>query len=193
MAIQAVTFANFFAESTACNFQLMKLTQFLTPDNIYYGVVISSKKRALELIGKIVAESVNQHIQPEAEQPLCPVECFTHLFKREKLGSTALNNGVAMPHAKLPACEMLQLNSPIAIFLQLETPIDYEAQDHKEVDLIYALLFPENSCAQYKDGLADIAQALTDKNLLKHLRAAESAQDIWQILTYADQQHEEHL
>lgn len=192
MARQAVTFANFFAESTACNFQLMKLTQFLTPDNIYHGVVISSKKRALELIGKIVAEFINQEIQPDTEQQLCPVECFTNLFKREKLGSTALNYGVALPHAKLPACEFT-LNSPIAIFLQLETPIDYEAQDHKEVDLIYALLFPENSCAQYKVGLADIAQALTDKNLLKHLRAAESAQDIWQILTYADQQHEEHL
>lgn len=161
---------------------MTKLTEFLSPENIRQGVLISSKKRALELVGKVVAESINQ----EQAEELCPIECFSNLFKREKLGTTGLNQGIALPHAKLPACTSVELEKPIAVFLQLEEAVDYEAQDNKEVDLIYAIMFPENSCDQYKHCLPKIAQKLTDKSLLKQLRAAESAEDIWQILVYAD-------
>ncbi|MFA9499515.1 PTS sugar transporter subunit IIA [Mannheimia sp. E30BD] len=167
---------------------MTKLTEFLSPENIRQGVLVSSKKRALELVGKVVAESINhakQHSHEESEI-LCPIECFSNLFKREKLGTTGLNQGIALPHAKLPACESVILEKPIAIFLQLEEAIDYEAQDHKDVDLIYAIMFPENSCEQYKGCLPQIAKQLSDKSLLKQLRAAESAEDIWQILVYAD-------
>lgn len=164
----------------------MKLTEFLRPENIQYGVFLSSKKRALELIGKQVADAVN--IQQQ-ENTICAVECFSNLFKREKLGSTALNNGVALPHSKLPHNDHLQLEQPIAIFLQLEKPIDFDAEDHKDVDLIYAILFPEGNCEQYRQGLAELAQRLTDKQLLKQLRTAESAEEIWAILDEADQQY----
>lgn len=168
---------------------MTKLTEFLSPENIRQGVLVSSKKRALELVGKVIAESINQpHLQQAETQneAICPIDCFANLFKREKLGSTGLNQGIALPHAKLPACETLTLDKPIAVFLQLEEAIDYEAQDNKDVDLIYAIMFPENSCEQYKSCLPQIAKQLTDKSLLKQLRAAESAEDIWQILVYAD-------
>lgn len=168
---------------------MMKLTTFLSPENIHYGVELSSKKRALEFIGKLVAENLNSQFPCDKTQEFCPIDCFTNLFKREKLGSTAINNGVALPHAKLPSNDVIQLNEPIAIFLQLDTPIDYDAQDHKEVDLIYAILFPEQACEQYKGCLQEIAQQLSDKNLLKHLRSANSSEEIWQILTYSDQHH----
>lgn len=169
---------------------MMKLTTFLSPENIHYGVELSSKKRALEFIGKLVAENLNSQFPCDKTQEFCPVDCFTNLFKREKLGSTAINNGVALPHARLPSNEVIQLNQPIAIFLQLDTPIDYDAQDHKEVDLIYAILFPEQTCEQYKGCLQYIAQQLSDKNLLKHLRSANSSEEIWQVLTYSDQHNE---
>lgn len=164
------------------------LTAFLSPENIRQGVMVSSKKRALELIGKIVAESLTSTFPPQEEHktPICPVSCFTHLFKREKLGSTGLNQGIALPHAKLPFSETFALEKPIAVFLQLEEAIDYEAQDNKAVDLIYAIMFPENSCEQYKSCLPQIAKQLADKALIKQLRAADSAEDIWQILMYAD-------
>ncbi|WP_181015863.1 MULTISPECIES: PTS sugar transporter subunit IIA [Glaesserella] len=165
----------------------MKLTTFLSPENIHCGVELSSKKRALEFIGKQVAENLNRQFQCDKAQEFCPIDCFATLFKREKLGSTAINNGVALPHAKLPKNEYIQLDEPIAIFLQLDTPIDYEAQDHKDVDLIYAILFPEQNCEQYKGCLQNIAQQLSDKNVLKHLRAATSSEEVWQVLTYADQ------
>lgn len=169
---------------------MTKLTEFLSPENIRQGVLVSSKKRALELIGKIVSESLNTSKYltetDENSEEICPIDCFSQLFKREKLGTTGLNQGIALPHAKLPACNALILEKPIAVFLQLEEAVDYEAQDNKEVDLIYAIMFPENSCEQYKHCLVEIAQQLTDKTLLKQLRAANSAEDIWQILMYAD-------
>lgn len=169
---------------------MTKLTEFLSPENIRQGVLVSSKKRALELVGKIVSESLNTSKYltetDENSEEICPIDCFSQLFKREKLGTTGLNQGIALPHAKLPACNTLTLEKPIAVFLQLEEAVDYEAQDNKEVDLIYAIMFPENSCEQYKHCLVEIAQQLTDKTLLKQLRAANSAEDIWQILMYAD-------
>lgn len=169
---------------------MIKLTTFLDPKNIQYSVVLSSKKRLLELIGKIVAEALNRNFQGDKSQEVCPIECFSNLFKREKLGSTAINNGVALPHAKLPVNEYIKLDKPIAIFLQLDTPIDYESQDNKEVDLVYAILFPEQNCEQYRGWLQEIALRLSDKNLLKHLRAATSVDELWQVLTYADIQVE---
>lgn len=171
------------------------LTQFLSPEHIYTNVLISSKKRALEFIGKTVAESLNQsHADEEYEHLFCPVECFSNLFKREKLGSTALNNGIALPHAKLPGNSYIQLDKPIAIFIKLENPIDYAASDHKEVDLIYAILFPEQSCCEYKTCLPQIAERLTDKNILKQLRMADSADDIFHILrSYDEHLNEENI
>lgn len=164
----------------------MTLTEFLSPKNIQQGIAISSKKRALELIGKMVADHLNDHFQYQQEQEICPVECFANLFKREKLGSTGINHGVALPHAKLPSNAKLTIEKPIAVFLQLDQPIDFEASDNKEVDLIYAILFPENCCHTYKHYLPKIAQKLSDKSLLKLLRTAESVDDIWQILDNAE-------
>lgn len=71
-----------------------------------------------------------------------------------------------------------------------QTPIEYETQDNKEVDLICAVMFPERCCEQYKGLLSDIAARFTDKNLLKQLRAAQSAEEIWQLLQYADNHYE---
>ncbi|MCK3655874.1 PTS sugar transporter subunit IIA [Pasteurellaceae bacterium Macca] len=171
----------------------MKLTDYLVPENIQYGIIASSKKRALELIGKQIADYLNQQNSLTEENAICPVNCFESLFKREKLGSTAINNGVALPHAKLNYSAHI-LKQPIAVFFKLEQPIDFEANDHKEVDLIYALLFPEQNCECYKDSLSHIAERLSDKNLLKHLRTATSAEEIWQVFNYSDQrEHNRHL
>lgn len=171
----------------------MKLTTFLSPTNIRQGIELSSKKRALEVIGQIVAEHINQQGNPEQEieTHLCPIECFSCLFKREKLGSTGINQGVALPHAKLPEISNFVLEQPIAVFLQLAKPINYEATDNKDVDLIYAILFSEESCAKYKHCLSEIATKLSDKTLLKQLRSAESIEDIWQTLQRFDEQTEE--
>lgn len=167
---------------------MMKFTDFLSPENIRQGAMLSSKKRALEQVGKIIADYLNQ--QTADDESICPVECFANLFKREKLGSTCINHGIALPHAKLStACGNVE--KPIAVFLQLETPIDYEASDHKEVDLIFAIMFPEKSCESYKGILPQIAEKLSDKNLAKQLRSAETVEELWQLFEYVDRQEQE--
>ena len=96
-----------------------------------------------------------------------------------------------MPHAKLANACTESLEKPIAVFLKLEQPVDYEAQDRKEVDLIYAILFPEQSCNDYKAYLPKIAEKLSDKNIIKQIRTAETEEDIWQLFCYLDNQEEQ--
>lgn len=158
----------------------MKFTQLLQPQNIRQGAICSSKKRTLEMIGRIIAEQLNI-------EDFNDIQCFENLIAREKLGNTAIGNGVAMPRARLPKGD-----KPVALFLQLETPIDYDALDRREVDLILAVMIPEMLCASYTAILAELAEKLTDKSLCKQLRSAKSADEIWQIFEYSDN-HREHL
>ncbi|MDO4430543.1 MAG: PTS IIA-like nitrogen regulatory protein PtsN [Lonepinella koalarum] len=157
----------------------MKFTSLLSPDNIRQGVICSSKKNLLEIVGRIAAKQCNITEFNE-------IDCFENLFYREKLGCTALGNGIALPRARLP-----KGTSPVAVFLQLATAIDYDAADHRHVDLIFALLIPEDQCANYKDILESLSEKLTDKTLCKQLRNAQSAVELWQVFEYADQHNEE--
>lgn len=152
----------------------MKFTELLTPENIRQGVVCSSKKRVFEMIARIIAEYSNTDAAGE-------LQYFESLCGREKLGNTAFGNGVAMPRARLAVGD-----KPIAVFLQLGTAIDYDTGDNREVDLLFAIMIPEQICADYVDVLAELTERLSDKNLCKQLRAAHSEQEIWQIFTYAD-------
>ena len=166
----------------------MLLTEFLTAENIHLDTPASCKKRALEIAGKLLADAMRKQLSEEiGSDEACPIACL----KREKLGCTALNNGVAMPHAKLANACTQSLEKPIAVFMKLEQPVDYEAQDRKEVDLIYAILFPEQSCHHYKAYLPKIAEKLSDKNIIKQIRTAETEEDIWQLFCYLDNQEEQ--
>lgn len=152
----------------------MKFTELLTPDNIRQGVLTSSKKALLECIGRIIGKQVNS-------DQFTDLMCFESLFVREKMGCTAIGNGVAMPRARLPVGD-----KPIAVFLQLADPIDYDAQDKRKVDIVLAVLVPENMCSGYSANLSELSEKLTDKNLTKKLRAAQSAEEIWQVFEFAD-------
>ncbi|KGQ69928.1 hypothetical protein OA57_09900 [Chelonobacter oris] len=153
----------------------MKFTHLLTSDNIRQGVMASSKKRVLEILSEIVTAQTGGETQI----------CFETLCEREKVGCTALGNGLALPHAKLP-----EGSKPIAIFLQLVNPIDYKALDNRAVDLVFALFIPENLCANCKPLLPEIAKKLNNKTLIKQLRAAQSEEEIWNIFAKLDL-HEE--
>lgn len=159
----------------------MKFTTLLTPDNIRQGMVYSSKKTMFEAIGRMVEKQLT-------EGEFSNTQCFSALFHREKLGCTGLGNGVAMPRAKLP-----KGNHPIAIFLQLSEPLDYDAVDKRDVDLVLAVLIPEDCCSQYIAVLEELSQRLTEKALCKQLRAAQSADEIWQIFEFADQNYGEQI
>lgn len=125
---------------------MLKFTQLLSPENLRQGVVCSSKKRAFETICHIVAKQLCE--QSPQEQETMPAEqcekqkeaCFESLLAREKLGNSSLGNGVALPKARLSE----DRTTPAAVFLQLETPIGYDSEDHREVDLILLYLFRRN-------------------------------------------------
>lgn len=153
----------------------MNITELLSPENIRQGVSFSSKKRLFESIAHFVIEQVND----EKGEQVC-LEC---LFEREKLGNSGLGNGIAMPKAKIP---VTLSDKAIAVFMQLDTPIDYDSSDGKFVDLVFAVLLPENQCVTYMPILSFLTERLTDKNLLKQLRSAKSAEEIWQVFEISD-------
>ncbi len=154
----------------------MKLTEYLKPELIQLSTTFSSKKRALETIGTMVTNYLEQH--SDEEQDFSAIDCFSCLFKREKLGSTCLNYGIAVPHTKLPNWHG---KAPIAVFLQLENPVDFETVDNKEIDLIFAVIFPDKENEEYKDNLQQIVTILNNKPLAKLLRTTTAFNDIWDI------------
>lgn len=157
----------------------MKFTTLLSPDDIRQGVAFSSKKRLFESIAAFVVEKLHCENGEQA--------CFECLFEREKLGNSGLGNGVAMPKAKLPATASDKI---LTVFMQLDGPVDYDAADNKPVDIVFAVLVPENLCQEYIPVLAELNKKLTDKNLIKQLRSAQSADEIWQIFECADHSEE---
>ncbi|MDG6881281.1 Nitrogen regulatory protein [Phocoenobacter uteri] len=163
----------------------MKLTDYLKPELIQLGMNFSSKKRALETIGTLVTDYL---IQDETENDHSDVDCFACLFKREKLGSTCINYGIALPHAKLPNWNG---DKPIAVFLQLENPIDFETADNREIDLIFAVIFPDKEDDEYQNSLQQIVKVLNNKQLAKLLRTTQSLEDIWTIFEQATLPEEE--
>lgn len=159
----------------------MKISDLLNQDNIRQGVSFTSKKRLFESIAHFVVEQVHCDKGEQA--------CFECLFNREKLGNSGLGNGVAIPKGKLPATAS---DTAIVVFMQLDTPIDYDAPDGKPVDLVFSILVPENQCATYIPLLSTLSERFGDKNFLKQLRAAQSADEILQIFSTADKMEAEH-
>lgn len=156
---------------------MIKFTELLRPEYIRQGLICSSKKRLFEIITQIIAEQ----IQLENAEQLC----FDCLLSREKIGNSGLGNGIAMPKARIPGG-----NVPLAVFIHLDSPVDYESADHRDVDLVLALLVPEKMCEQYMSVLPELADNISDKTLCKQLRAAQSVEEIWHIFENFDQQQE---
>lgn len=155
----------------------MKFTQLLSIDQILIGVNVSSKKRLMETLSEVLC----CHLAREQNKPSY-IESLCH---REKIGSTAIGQGVAIPHIKVD-----DLEKPFATLLKLKNPIEYHAPDNKPVDLILALFIPEKFCSGYSFLLPDIAEKLHDKILLKKLRGAKSPQEVWNILVDVDKDSE---
>ena len=134
----------------------------------------SSKKRVLEQAARLLAGTADE---PEAEQ------IFERLLERERLGSTGLAGGVALPHARMPGIE----NSRGA-FLQLAQAVEFDALDGSPVDLVFALLVPENANEEHLQLLAKLAGMFNEEELRERLRVAEAEEAI-AILTGNSSSH----
>jgi PTS system nitrogen regulatory IIA component len=141
---------------------------FLLEKRIGCNVEAASKKRVLEQLGQRLAESV-----PELTQDLV----FDALLERERLGSTGLGKGIALPHAR-----MSQVTQAIGAFITLPEGVDFDAIDSSPVDLAFAMLVPEEATDEHLQLLAKLASMFSDNAFCTALREAESDQDLFLLI-----------
>ncbi|KLV06389.1 MULTISPECIES: PTS IIA-like nitrogen regulatory protein PtsN [Photobacterium] len=146
----------------------MQLSNVLSLDCTKSAVPCSSKKRALEIISEIAARHLDQNPQP----------LFECMLNREKMGSTGIGNGIAIPHGRISNSDQA-----IAVLIQCQDAIQFDAIDNQPVDLLFALLVPDAQCKEHLKTLSCIAEKLSDKQICKQLRTAKSDEELYQILT----------
>jgi len=146
----------------------MPLTDFLTPESVVPGLKVSSKKQALQELAERAAGVCGL---PERE-------IYETLLQRERLGSTGIGHGIAIPHGKLAKVDRL-----FGVFARLEKPIDFEALDGEPVDLVFLLIAPEAAGADHLKALARVARVLRDPATTQKLRAARDADAMYAVLT----------
>lgn len=152
----------------------MKLSEILDPDSIQLASDATSKKRVLESVS---------HLLAGCDDKLSPRAVLDCLIAREKLGSTGLGHGVAIPHGRLAG-----LDKAIGVFLKVSKGVDFDSPDDKPVDLVFALLVPEDSTEEHLQVLASIASYFNAEDSRDALRVEISPQKARELLCRADQQ-----
>lgn len=137
----------------------MALADILHPEGIIPALRVQSKKQLLMELATAASKVTGI---PERE-------IFDVVLQREKLGSTGVGGGIAIPHGKLK-----QLGKITGVFARLETPVDFEALDDQPVDIVFMLLAPEGAGADHLKALSRIARALRDQDLVARLRASDT-------------------
>ncbi|ADC63755.1 PTS sugar transporter subunit IIA [Allochromatium vinosum] len=133
------------------------------------GLEIASKKRLLETLAELLA-SDHPRLQTET--------VFEHLLERERLGSTGLGHGIALPHAR-----MKDVGEVVGAFVQTVQGVDYDAADGEPVDLAFALLVPEAANEEHLRLLAHLASLFSDPNRRVRLRESGSRAEILRVLS----------
>lgn len=146
----------------------MKLSNILSLDSILCHAPANSKKRLLEQICQLAITRVT-----DIEED----ELLDSLLDREKMGSTGIGNGIAIPHGRIP-----NNNSAIAVLITTEQPIEFDAIDSREVDVFISLFVPEDSCQEHLDTLQNIAKLFSNKDILKQVRKCTSKQDLYELI-----------
>ena len=146
----------------------MELADILLKDCTIACAKVTSKRQLLQLLAQKVSEAIDQDTQT----------VFETLMNREKLGSTGLGNGIAIPHGKIAGLERV-----VAIFVRLETPIEFDAVDDQPVDLVMMLLAPEGAGADHLKALARVARLLRTETLVEQLRASRECSELHELLS----------
>ncbi len=146
----------------------MILHDLLTPDAVLAPLKVNGKKQALQEIA----------VRAAANTGLPEREIFETLLQRERLGSTGIGDGIAIPHGRLRSLDKLR-----GMFVRLEKPIDFDALDGQPVDIMFVLLAPEGAGADHLKALARVARVLRDRSTLERIRSAYDASAVYAILT----------
>ena len=150
----------------------MQLADVLTTDRILLDLTASSKKTLLEKMATVLAkaESGTDHRQ-----------IFEGLCQRERLGSTGLGLGIAIPHCRIP-----EQNEVAGAIIRLRKPIDFDAPDQQDVDLFFALAIPEECTETHLKLLAELAEFFKDKQKASSVREATSAEDVIALMSHGE-------
>jgi nitrogen PTS system EIIA component len=144
-----------------------RISNLLLPSSIMLNFSASSKKRLFEHVGLLFE---NSHSIERGK-------VFDSLFARERLGSTGLGSGVAVPHGRIKG-----LKNAIAAVVQLDTPIAFDAADGQPVSLFIFLLVPENSTEEHLEILSEVAELLSDDGIRQTLLTSNDAQQLHKVL-----------
>jgi PTS system nitrogen regulatory IIA component len=147
----------------------ISLAAILSPARVRCDAEVSSKKKALELVSELMAS---------AEETLDIRAVTDRLLARERLGSTALGHGVAIPHGRCP-----DVSAAVASFVKLRKGIDFDAPDGQPVDLVVGLLVPEECTDGHLQLLAQIAELFSKTEVRERLRGPLSADELIAILS----------
>lgn len=148
----------------------MQLSELLTSQCIDCDIDLGSKKRVLERLSQLIAAH---------QKDLTPTEVFENLVARERLGSTGLGHGVAIPHARLK-----NLDHPICAFIRLKHGVDFDAVDGQPVDMLCALLVPERSTEEHLELLSVLAEMFSDEGFSRQLRSTSDTNELQDMLSH---------
>ncbi|HEV2650498.1 MAG TPA: PTS IIA-like nitrogen regulatory protein PtsN [Rhizomicrobium sp.] len=146
----------------------MEISDLLQPAAVIPQLKVQGKKQLLQEIAARAAEVTL----------ISDRKIFETLMERERLGTTGVGQGIAIPHGRLS-----DVKSIVGIFARLESPIDYEAVDNQPVDLVFALLAPEGAGADHLKALARVSRLLRNQQATEKLRAAKTAEALYALLT----------
>ena len=146
----------------------MEINGLISPDTVIANLHATSKKQILQELSRRAA-----NLTGEPERTI-----FGVLMKRERLGTTGVGSGVAIPHGKLQS-----INKLYGMFARLEQPVDFQSIDERPVDLIFLLLAPETAGADHLKALARISRVLRDSKICTKLRGTDTADALYAILT----------
>jgi PTS system nitrogen regulatory IIA component len=146
----------------------MQIADFLTPQTVLEGVKAQSKKRLIGDLAAQVAKAAGLDVNV----------VFETLWEREKLSSTGVGQGIAIPHGR-----MAKLDRIVGLFAHLDEAIDFEAIDEAPVDLVFVLLTPSDAGADHLKALARVSRLLRSAAFCEKLRAANDSAQLYALLT----------
>jgi PTS system nitrogen regulatory IIA component len=147
----------------------MQVFDILTRERVVCGIKARSKKAILEALANLIASPASE---------LVSAEVFNSLLSRERLGSTGLGHGVAIPHGRIN-----HGSRTYGAFARTEEGIDFDALDNQPVDLFFSLLVPDKATDQHLQILAQLAEMFSDDEFLARLRASRSHDELFELLT----------
>ena len=150
----------------------MTISALLSAQSIFLDAEITSKKKLLELIANIVADRTQ----------LSESAIYNNLLNRERLGSTGLGQGFAVPHARLES-----LDQTMGLFFRLKDAVNFESPDDQPVDLVFTIIIPEQATEEHLIILSSLAGIFSKPEICEAIRSAASKEEIAQIIESAEQ------